>query len=103
MNIITNNKDVYTIGYHGNEKHFIEDFMGFGKDVLEQLSKKHKIQLNIITSNAQYQPNISNIKVNKIEFKNQPAKDYAAHLKVPQDRLFGSGGRSRPDPILTSK
>ena len=38
------------------------------QDVLKQISKKHNIQLNIITSNAQDQPNLSNIKVNKIEF-----------------------------------
>jgi len=66
---ITNQKEVYTIGYHGNEKHFKEDFLCFGEDVLKQISKNHNIQLNIITSNAQYQPNLSNIKVNKIEFE----------------------------------
>ena len=43
--------------------------MCFGEDVLKQIYKNYNIQLNIITSNAKYQPILSHIKVNIIEFE----------------------------------
>ena len=57
-----------TIGYHGNEIHYAQDFFPHGASALQRLAREHEFTLKIITSNAATQPQIEGIKTEFIEF-----------------------------------
>ncbi|MBN1894428.1 hypothetical protein JW906_08030 [bacterium] len=57
-----------TVGYHGNPIHFGQAFFPHGANALKRLAGEFDLTLKVITSKAESQPRIGNIRTEYVEF-----------------------------------